>query len=111
MNNKGQALVEFVMILPVFLFIALGMIDFGNVLHQKYQLENDLDFIIDLYQEDKQSEINNYTTLKKINVNYDYDGEFVMIELSKRVKITTPGLNLILKEPYYVTVGRHIYEQ
>lgn len=110
MNNKGQALIEFVMIIPIFLFIALGMVDFGNILHQKYRLENDLDYIVDLYQENKQSDINNYVFKNKINVNYENSDEFVMIELSKKINITTPGLNLILKEPYYVTVERYIYE-
>ncbi|MDD2181511.1 MAG: pilus assembly protein [Bacilli bacterium] len=110
MNNKGQALIEFVMIIPIFLFIALGMVDFGNILHQKYRLENDLDYIVDLYQENKQTDINNFIFKNKINVNYENSDEFVMIELSKKINITTPGLNLILKEPYYVTVERYIYE-
>ncbi len=110
MNNKGQALVEFVLIIPVFLFIALGMVDFGNILHQKYQLENDLDVVTDLYQENKIDDINNYVSLKKLSINYGHDNEFVNIKLSKKVNITTPGLNLILKNPYYVTVERHIYE-
>ena len=110
MNNKGQALIEFVMIIPIFLFLALGMVDFGNILHQKYRLENDLDYIVDLYQENKQVDINNYIFKNKIDVNYENSDEFVMIELSKKVNITTPGLNLILKEPYFVTVERYIYE-
>ena len=31
MNNKGQALIEFVLILPVFLFILFAVIDFGMI--------------------------------------------------------------------------------
>lgn len=110
MNNKGQALVEFVMIIPIFLFLILGMIDFGNILYQKYHLENDLDVIVELYKENKQSEIDNYLLLNNINLDYGQENEFKIIELSKRVVINTPGLNLILKEPYYVITKRYLYE-
>lgn len=110
MNNKGQALVEFVMIIPIFLFLVLGMIDFGNILYQKYHLENDLDVIVELYKENKQLEIDNYLLLNNINLDYGQENEFKIIELSKRVVINTPGLNLILKEPYYVITKRYLYE-
>ena len=110
MNNKGQALVEFVMIIPIFLFLVLGMIDFGNILYQKYHLENDLDVIVELYKENKQPEIDNYLLLNNINLDYGQENEFKIIELSKRVVINTPGLNLILKEPYYEINKRYLYE-
>ena len=44
-NNRGQALVEFILILPVFLMIILCMIDFGKIFYEKYALQNDLDLI------------------------------------------------------------------
>ena len=40
MNKKGQALVEFILILPVFLLILFAIVDFGNLLVSKNQLEN-----------------------------------------------------------------------
>ncbi|MFA5603397.1 MAG: TadE family protein [Bacilli bacterium] len=110
MDNKGQALVEFVMILPIFLFIALGMIDFGNILYQKYQLESHLDNVVDLYQENKQSDINTYVLNHQLEFTNRLDGEFKHLIVSKKINITTPGLNLILKNPYYVKVERYIYE-
>ena len=48
--NKGQALVEFIIILPVALLLVLGVIDFGNIIYKKYTLENDLNTVVDLYQ-------------------------------------------------------------
>ncbi len=111
MNERGQALVEFIMILPVLLFIVLGMVDFGNIFHQKYKLENDLDFVTDLYHENKQEEINSYISKNKIKIYFTNEEEFTIIGLSKKVNITTPGLNLILKDPYYVTVERYVYEK
>ena len=48
-SNKGQALVEFIMIIPIFIFILLAIVDFGNIIYQKYQLENNIDTIADMY--------------------------------------------------------------
>ena len=42
MNKKGQALVEFILILPVLLLILMAMIDIGNIFLKKYELENSL---------------------------------------------------------------------
>ena len=42
MNKKGQALVEFILILPVLLLIIIGMIDIGNIFLSKYDLNKDL---------------------------------------------------------------------
>lgn len=110
MNEKGQALIEFVIILPILLFLILMIFDFGNMFYKKSQLENDLDFIVELYQDNNMEEINNYVNNNNLVINYNNVGEFVIIELSKQVSIKTPGLNLIFKEPYYVETKRYIYE-
>ena len=39
-NRKGQALIEFVLILPVFLMILFTIVDFGNILFSKNKLES-----------------------------------------------------------------------
>ena len=50
MNNKGQALIEFVLILPVFLFILFAIIDFGMIFSTKSNLESDSTDIVSLYK-------------------------------------------------------------
>lgn len=55
-NNKGQALVEFVIIMPIFIFIVLAMFDLGNIIIKKYELENNLDTIVNMYEENKNEE-------------------------------------------------------
>lgn len=40
MNKKGQALIEFVLILPIFLMILFVIVDFGNLLYSKNKLQN-----------------------------------------------------------------------
>ena len=50
MNKKGQALVEFILILPVLLLIVMALIDIGNIFLKKYDLNKDLETVTELYK-------------------------------------------------------------
>lgn len=110
-NNRGQALVEFIIIFPVFAFLIICMIDFSNLFYQKYQLENEIDYVCDLYLEKKENDMIGYASRKKFEVDYQKTGGSVRITLKRKVPISTPGLNKILHSPYEITVERVIYEQ
>ena len=47
MNKKGQALVEFILVLPILLLIVISMIDIGNIF-EKFDLNNDLETVATL---------------------------------------------------------------
>ncbi len=110
-NRKGQALVEFVMILPIFLFLLFAIIDFGKLLYIKNNLESTMDEVIDDYRSRenvdeintklKQKNANQWVTLKK-------EEEYLTFSLKEEVALITPGLNLILKNPFDVTTERSI---
>ena len=107
MNRKGQALVEFVLILPVFILILFAIVDFGTILSKKNELENDSIDIVLL--------INNGTSIDEIKSKYsdlDIDlkdvDKYTEIKITKSINIITPGLNLILGNPYKVIVERVI---
>ena len=107
MNKRGQALVEFVLIMPVMLFIVLTVYDFGMIFSNKNELENNSTDIVLLYKNGKSlDEIKQlYSGVDiAISQNNDYD----KIELKKSIKITTPGLNRILGNPYQIVVERYI---
>ena len=76
MKNRGQALVEFVLIIPIFLMILLAIIDFGNIFHTKYTLQNDLDLITNLYKEKKEDDYLNYASNNKIGLNIKNDNNY-----------------------------------
>ena len=105
MNNKGQALIEFVLILPVFLFILFAVIDFGMIYSSKSRLENDSSDIIDLYKNGTSID-----EIKKIysdnEINISMDGEYYRFNISTSVNIITPGFNRIFGDPYFVKVER-----
>lgn len=108
MNKKGQALVEFVLILPVFLMILFAVVDFGNLLYRKNQLENVSTDIVRL--------IRNGTEVTDVLKEYsnisvkleNIDDEYQQIVFSDSVDLMTPGLDRILGNPCIITVKRVI---
>ena len=108
---KGQALVEFIIIAPIFIMMMMAVIDLGNVIYKKYHLENDLDYIVDLYREGRITQINNYSNKNDFKTNITNDSEITTIELSKEVAIYTPILNIIMDNPYKIIVDRVIYSE
>ncbi len=107
MNRKGQALVEFVLILPVFLFLIFAVYDFGMIFNKKNTLENTSTDIIELYKSGKT--LDEITLLyPKIEIMIVSDNNYDEIKISDKVKIITPGLNRVMGNPYIVEVKRYI---
>ena len=105
MNRKGQALVEFVIILPIFIFILFAVIDFGNIFNTKNNLENDSSDIIELFK--------NGTSIEEIKhlyrdrvIDISVDDNYYKFVISTSIKLITPGFNRIFGEPYVVNVER-----
>lgn len=110
MQKKGQALVEFVIILPIFIFLLFAIIDIGKILFLKNELEEHMNFVVEEYKNQKTvDEI--LSTLKesdsKLVLESDQtEQKFITFTLKEETDIITPGLNLIFKTPYYVSVKR-----
>lgn len=47
LNNKGQSLVLFILILPILLGIMVLVIDIGNVFYKKNEINNAIEFVLD----------------------------------------------------------------
>ena len=99
MNRKGQALVEFVLILPILIFIVLSIIDIGRIMIMKNHLEvliGDIDA--------------NTTSVKDleydVEVIRDVVNDDVVIELKSCLDVTTPGLGKIIGDPCCVSTSR-----
>lgn len=107
-NNKGQALVEFILILPVILAILLVIIDLGKIFNEKNILENTSIDIIELYKNGKSiDEIKN--KYRDINITTNIDNNYLTLKLKKEIEIITPGLNIVLDNPYPIEVERVVY--
>ena len=112
MNKRGQALVEFVIILPVFIMLLLCGIDIGKIVFAKNNLESIMDNVITAYESDKTYEdINREISLNNPDVELkvsNSNNEYIVFTLDKKMDILTPGLNLILGKDYEVEVKRVI---
>lgn len=106
-NNKGQALIEFVLVLPVFLFLLFAIYDFGMIFSKKTKLENSSSDIISLYKSGK--ELDEIKGLyKNLVINMDEDEEYKEFIVKDKVKLITPGFNRIFGNPYEIKVVRYI---
>ena len=110
-NKKGQALVEFVLVLPVLIIILLCMVDFGNIISKKYSLENDLDTVVDLYNNQQSDQINDFVSTQNDVVEYSEDNNYIEIKLKKNVKVNAPVLNKIMGHNYNVAASRKILKE
>ncbi len=114
MNKKGQALVEFVLILPVFILLIFIFSDIVRIALAKNYLENSLDDVVILYRNNEEDKINNFLNNDSYNITYSkvVGEEYVTIKLETKVKMVTPGMKRIISNPYKVVVERRIiYEQ
>ena len=107
MNRKGQALVEFVLILPIFLLILFAIVDFGMIFSRKNELENISVDVVSMIRNN-----DNIEDIKKkypdINIGVNSDNGYTTIKIYSEIDIMTPGLNLILGDPYEVYIERTI---
>ena len=84
LNNKGQSLVLFVIVLPILLFILILMIDIGKIIVLKQELNNISEIVLDygLDNLDKENIENELGSLIKLNKS-DIDKINVYLEDDK----------------------------
>lgn len=111
MKRNGQALVEFIIILPILIILLLGIVDFGLIFYEKNVLENTIDEVCDMW-EDEESILKIEDFLGQIdddiNFNYTSSKDTIKLELVSIYNPITPGLDKILNE---VKVNRVIYNE
>ena len=107
-NKKGQALVEFVIILPVLLLIVISMVDFGNLLYQKYQLEQNLEYVSDLYLANHTNALEQEK--HRLNIKTEEDGKYIKLTIEKEAKLSSPILRRVLGENYVIATSRKLYQ-
>ena len=89
LNNKGQSLVLFVIILPIILFILVFVMDVGRAINLKYELINISNIVLD-YGLDSMNDENIINDLEELvilnksdidNINVRVENEKIYIDL------------------------------
>ena len=105
-NKHGQALVEFILILPVLLLIFFPLFDFGRILLCKMHLENVMN---EISGKDEKVIANYLQSDTEYTITYQIKKDkYEVITLESKLDLITPGLKNILNSPYTVSVERSI---
>ncbi|MBQ8892630.1 MAG: pilus assembly protein [Bacilli bacterium] len=99
MNKNGQALVEFVLVLPILIFILLFIVDMGRLMIMKTHLESLL------------TSVNASTTTivdKEYNISVEKQDNFIILKTCTNTY--TPGLSKIIGTPACVEASKNIEE-
>lgn len=113
MNKKGQALVEFIIILPIIIFILFMIIDYGIISYNKQKLENIVTDIVKMKSNSEpDEEIKKFikSNDKEINVTLEEKDKFTELKLVKKYNYITPGLDKIFNNSD-ITIERKIYNE
>ena len=97
MNKKGQALVEFIIILPFLLMVLLALIDYVQINSVKYDLASEFEnYVLE----------DDYKLAKDISITKE-GNKYI---LSKNVDISSPFLVPIIGKEYQVNISRVLNE-
>ncbi|MBR3198610.1 MAG: pilus assembly protein [Bacilli bacterium] len=109
MNKKGQALVEFILILPILLIIIMSLIDVGYIFMNKYELNKELDTITTLYQNRDKKEVLAYAANENIIFEESLNNHLTVLTIKKELKINAPILSNIIGKKYVIETSKSIY--
>lgn len=110
MNKKGQALVEFILILPVLLLIVMAIIDIGNIFLKKYDLNSNLETVAELYTNNETKELGVYLAANNLTLKEESHDGMLTLTLKKNVEITAPLLSNVLGKNYEIKTSKVLYE-
>lgn len=102
MNKKGQALVEFIIVMPIFIMLLLAAFDIVKIVQTKMNLETTLEEIV----LDDSTKIANDIIYTK-----DTKDNTVTYKLSLDVEVISPFITLVTDDKYRVTVERTLYDK
>ncbi len=121
-SEKGQAALEFALILPILLYVICGITDFGRILYTKNALttmsqqaaryasidstRTDSDISTFVRGNAAVSDTSTSTlTIATTPTPTRTSGDLVKVTLSYKIKYITPWMNKILASPYTITAS------
>lgn len=112
-SKRGQALVEFIIILPILIFILLAVIDYGAISFNKSKIENIITDVSNMYKnKETDDEIDKFVKSndKDLKIETTYEDKYINVKLYKKYNYITPGLGEIFKSNE-ISVERKLYNE
>lgn len=112
-SKRGQALVEFIIILPILIFILLAVIDYGAISFNKSKIENIITDVSNMYKnKETDDEIDKFVKSndKDLKIETTYEDKYINVKLYKKYNYITPGLDKIFKSNE-ISVERKLYNE
>ncbi len=110
-NNRAQALVEFVLILPIILMIIFVIIDFSNIFYYKNHLEGVLNDVVDVITSDKDELYIKKIIGSDIEYKLNYEDGYVEVTLEEKVDLWTPFADIFFDNPYKISTKRVVLDE
>lgn len=98
LNNKGQSLVLFIMIIPILLLIMVFVYDMGMLLYEKDNLSNTVNMAMDYALDNKEvsdeeiKELINKNMTKEVDIKIDRNDDNITIEVIEEVSFIFSNL-------------------
>lgn len=113
-NKKGQALIEFVLILPVLLLLIFGMIDLGKIVLRKSELDNLISDKITVWKNSGENIDALVTYLKdeniEVKITKNKTTSFITVDVYEKVDWFTPVVSNILDD-YTIHIKRVVADE
>jgi len=121
MNNKGQSLVLFILIIPILLGIVVLVIDVGNAIYEKNKINSTIEMIIeygleDNYNKEQLEELINYN-LNNNNYSVNIDNKVINISVNTYIDgiisnvINIDGFKIISEYNGYIENNKKVIEK
>ena len=108
-NKKGQALVEFVLLIPIIMMVLFIVIDFASIFYERNRLEGVLNNVSEMIKEDEPSDkIKKAIDDDSISYSLKSKNGMTTITITKKVKLVTPFSGTFFDNPYTVSTKRII---
>lgn len=93
LNNKGQSLVMFILIIPIIILVLILVVDIGNAIYIKNKLDNVNYLVMDYALDNKNSSNLNEEVITLVNknmdgisfINIDNDSDYIYISITKKI--------------------------
>lgn len=115
MTTRGQALLEFILILPILLMMFVGIADYGHIIYEKHKLENVMGNIIEMLELNYDVEAIKLELLNKEGEHFYFEikegTNYREVYLHNDVKLYTLGVDWVFPNPFPLKTKRVLYRE